>query len=338
MSHGRVCIVGAGRMGEGMATAFIHAGLEVTLIDFKVRPDAAAQAYFDQVRLNVQAELQVLVSLGSIGPQQVEHALGRLRVCGRDQAVPDLARCAWVFEAVPEVIEAKSQCFGWLSEHCSRQAVIASTTSTFLVTELAQWVEHPERFVNAHWLNPALLMPLVEVSCSPQTDDAVVSRLMQLLRDIGKVPVKCAPAAGYIVPRIQALAMNEAARMVEEGVASAEDIDTAIRVGFGLRFSVLGLLEFIDWGGGDILLYASQYLAGAIDPRFTAPQVISDNMVQGRNGLRDGRGFYDYSATDVPAYRLQRLSELSSRLQLMGLMPRFNCAGQAGVGSAPQES
>ena len=82
----------------------------------------------------------------------------------------------------------------------------------------------------------------------------------------GKTPVMCAPSAGYIVPRIQALAMNEAARMVEEGVASAEDIDTAVRLGFGLRFSVLGLLEFIDWGGGDILYYASRYLAGALDP------------------------------------------------------------------------
>jgi 3-hydroxybutyryl-CoA dehydrogenase len=100
---------------------------------------------------------------------------------------------------------------------------------------------------------------------------------MALLKRIGKVPVQCSPAAGYIVPRIQALAMNEAARMVEEGVASAEDIDTAIRVGFGLRFSVLGMLEFIDWGGGDILFYASHYLAQAIDPRFLPPNVIAEN-------------------------------------------------------------
>jgi len=326
MNHGRVCIVGAGRMGEGMATAFIFAGIDVTLVDFKIREQDAAQVYFDQARANVQAELQILVSLGNIGPEQVEQALTHLRICGRDAALADLGRSDWVFEAVPEVMEAKSQCFSWLSEHCSRQTVIASTTSTFLVMELAQLVECPQRFVNAHWLNPALLMPLVEVSCSAETDAGVVARLMQLLRDIGKVPVKCGPTAGYIVPRIQALAMNEAARMVEEGVASAEDIDTAIRVGFGLRFSVLGLLEFIDWGGGDILLYASRYLAGAIDPRFSAPQVISDNMAQSRSGLRDRQGFYDYAAVDIPAYRLKRLRELSSRLELMGLMPGFACA------------
>lgn len=332
-AHEPICIVGAGRMGEGMAAAFLHAGLAVTLIDFKPREPHLRQAYFNQVRAHVCDELQMLVSLEVVEPAQVDSAMSRLRVCGRDGAVADLAGARWVFEAVPEVMEAKAQCFAWLGEQCRADAVIASTTSTFLVTELAQLLPGPGRFLNAHWLNPALLMPLVEVSRSADTDEGVVQALMQLLRDVGKVPVQCGPAAGYIVPRIQALAMNEAARMVEEGVASADDIDTAIRVGFGLRFSVLGLLEFIDWGGGDILHFASQYLATAIDPRFAAPQVIQQNMAAGRNGLRDGQGFYDYSERDVPAYRLQRLRELKSRLQLMELLPAAGCATQRNAAS-----
>jgi len=114
--------------------------------------------------------------------------------------------------------------------------------------------------------------------------------------------------------------------MVEEGVASAEDIDTAVRLGFGLRFSVLGLLEFIDWGGGDILYYASRYLSAEIGPRFAAPDVIARNMEQGRNGLRDGQGFYDYAGVDVDAYKLKRLGELCQRLEVMGLLPRFDAA------------
>src|SRR5690606_16660819 len=102
----------------------------------------------------------------------------------------------------------------------------------------------------------------------------------------GKIPIVCKASPGYIVPRIQALAMNEAARLVEEGVASPEDIDKAVKYGFGLRFGVLGLLEFIDWGGGDILFYASNYLAGAFnDKRFAPPAVISDNMREDRIGL-----------------------------------------------------
>ena len=213
---------------------------------------------------------------------------------------------------------------------------MASTTSTFLVTELAALTAHPERFLNAHWLNPASLIPLVEVSRGPATRDAAADQLLDLLRMAGKTPVMCAPSAGYIVPRIQALAMNEAARMVEEGVASAEDIDTAVRLGFGLRFSVLGLLEFIDWGGGDILYYASRYLASALDPRFAAPDVIARNMEQGRNGLRDGQGFYDYAGVDVDAYRMQRLEQLRDRLALLGLLPRCGSAlNGAGAGAAP---
>ena len=241
-----------------------------------------------------------------------------------------------MFEAVPERLDAKRDALRWLDDACTAETVVASTTSTFLVTELAALTAHPERFLNAHWLNPASLIPLVEVSRGPATRDAAADQLLDLLRMAGKTPVMCAPSAGYIVPRIQALAMNEAARMVEEGVASAEDIDTAVRLGFGLRFSVLGLLEFIDWGGGDILYYASRYLASALDPRFAAPDVIARNMEQGRNGLRDGQGFYDYAGVDVDAYRMQRLEQLRDRLALLGLLPRCGSAlNGAGAGAAP---
>ncbi|MHC8407905.1 3-hydroxybutyryl-CoA dehydrogenase [Pseudomonas sp. TMB3-21] len=320
----RICIVGAGRMGEGIALAFMFAGLPVTLIDIKQRDAAAQDHYFRQIEDHLRSELATLAHLGSLDAAQAEQALSRLRVCDREQSVGDLQAAAVVFEAVPEVLELKAQTFAWLSESCNAETVIASTTSTFLVTQLAALVTHPQRFVNAHWLNPAFLMPLVEVSRSETTSPQAVQRLMALLKRIGKVPVQCSAAAGYIVPRIQALAMNEAARMVEEGVASAEDIDTAIRVGFGLRFSVLGMLEFIDWGGGDILFYASHYLAQAIDPRFLPPKVIADNMALGHNGLREGQGFYAYQDVDLQAYKLQRLGEFTRKLDLMGLSPVFN--------------
>jgi 3-hydroxybutyryl-CoA dehydrogenase len=163
-------------------------------------------------------------------------------------------------------------------------------------------------------------VPLVELSPGEHTSSEITARLTTLLESIGKVPVTCAPRPGYIVPRIQALAMNEAARMVEEGVASAADIDKAIKYGFGFRFSVLGLLEFIDWGGGDILFYASRYLAGALgSDRYTAPDIIERNMAEGRVGLRTGQGFLDYAGMDVDAYREARLKELAEQLKKMGL-------------------
>jgi 3-hydroxybutyryl-CoA dehydrogenase len=106
------------------------------------------------------------------------------------------------------------------------------------------------------------------------------------------------------VPRIQALAMNEAARMVEEGVASADEIDKAIKYGFGFRFAVLGMLEFIDWGGGDILYYASRYLTQALgNARYAAPDIVERNMREGHIGLTTGKGFLDYEKLDLEAYR-----------------------------------
>ena len=322
----QVSVVGAGRMGEGIALAFIHAGLPVTLIDIKDRAEDERHGYFERVCNNIRSELQRLVRLGVLEGDQADIAIARLTLQSKSQAAATLTQCDLVFEAVPEVIAVKQQTFAWVSEHVPASAIIASTTSTFLVTELSEMVSTPARFVNAHWLNPAYLMPLVEISRSEATCPQVVERLLPLLQRIGKVPVVCNPGAGYNVPRIQALVMNEAARMVEEGVASAEDIDTAVRVGFGLRFSVLGLLEFIDWGGGDILYYASRYLSGALSPRFESPQVIADNMQNGRNGLRDGQGFYDYRDMDVDAYKQQRLGDFVRKLELSGLTPAFDGA------------
>jgi 3-hydroxybutyryl-CoA dehydrogenase len=107
---------------------------------------------------------------------------------------------------------------------------------------------------------------------------------------------------------------------VEEGVASAADIDRAVRYGFGFRFAVLGLLEFIDWGGGDILHYASDYLTKALDhPRYEAPPVIARNMAEGRIGMKTGRGFLDYTGVDLDAYREGRLSAFADLLRGMGL-------------------
>jgi 3-hydroxybutyryl-CoA dehydrogenase len=326
----QIHVLGAGRMGQGIALAFAFAGLRVTLIDFKER-EAPARAEFAAAALGeIERQLRTLVDFGRIDARQASEALARVEVLDREGAEAALARCQVVFEAVPEVMAAKEAAFAWLCAHIGGDAVIASTTSTFLVTDLQAVVTHPQRLVNAHWLNPAHLMPLVEISRSSVTDESAVARIKDLLRCVGKVPVECAPAAGYIVPRLQALVMNEAARMVEEGVASAHDIDTAVRTGFGLRFSVLGLLEFIDWGGCDILYYASNYLAKEIGQRFEPAAIVTRHMEEGRDGIRDGKGFYEYADMDVPGYVKGRLGEFGQLLAHLGLAPRYNAAIEAG--------
>jgi 3-hydroxybutyryl-CoA dehydrogenase len=225
-----------------------------------------------------------------------------------------------IFEGVPEVLDLKRDVLAAASRLAGSAPIIASTTSTILADDLAAAVASPERFLNAHWLNPAYLVPLVELSPSALTAAPTVERLRALLESIGKVPVVCAARPGYIVPRIQALAMNEAARMVEEGVASATDVDRAIKYGFGFRFAVLGMLEFIDWGGGDILYYASRYLTQALgSARYAAPEVVERNMREGRIGLTTRKGFLDYDTLDLDAYRAERLAAFVAMLRFLGL-------------------
>ena len=320
----KIAVIGAGRMGKAIAIAFAYSGLNVDLIDAKQRSEAEFEQYQTQIRADLQQELQLLEKIQFIQADQQDFILDKIAILSKQAAIGILPNCALILEAVPEVKQAKQEIFAWLDQYLSQQCIVASTTSTFLVTDIAQMISHPERVVNAHWLNPAYLMPLVELSRSEQTSDEVLTQLKHFLQVIGKVPVVCNAKAGYIVPRIQALAMNEAARMVEDGVASAEDIDIAIRTGFGLRFSVLGLLEFIDWGGGDILYYASQYLQKELGERFRTPEIIAENMRQQRNGLREKQGFYNYADVDIDQYKQDVLRTFSDRIEKSKLKPPFN--------------
>jgi 3-hydroxybutyryl-CoA dehydrogenase len=315
-----IACLGAGRMGRGIAVVFAYAGYEVSLVDFKRRDDDAFKTLSDGALGEVGKTLRLLAQFGLFDESLVDGIAARVSVVPQAAAEAALSSAGIIFEGVPEVLELKREALARASHLAGPTPIIASTTSTILVDDLSGAVAHTERFLNAHWLNPAFLVPLVEVSPGKHTDAAVTERVKTLLESVGKVPVVCAARPGYIVPRIQALAMNEAARMVEEGVASAEDIDKAVKFGFGIRFAVLGMLEFVDWGGGDILYYASRYLAGALgNERYAAPGIVERNMAQGRIGLKTGAGFLNYEGLDVEAYRRERLKAFVELLGHFGL-------------------
>jgi 3-hydroxybutyryl-CoA dehydrogenase len=315
-----IACLGAGRMGRGIAVAFAYAGHAVTMIDVKVRSADQFAILEAEALGEVRKTLASLARFGLLTDGDAGAVAARVSVAPAQNMAAALTGTGIVFEGVPEIVDLKREVLATASKSVGPDVIIASTTSTILVDDLSGSVEFPARFLNVHWLNPAYLIPLVEISPGAATDPGVTARAKALLESIGKVPVVCAATPGFIVPRIQALAMNEAARMVEEGVASAEDIDKAIRYGFGFRYAVLGLLEFIDWGGGDILYYASRYLEAALgSDRYRAPDVISNNMRDGRIGLRTGAGFLDYSGLDVDAYREQRLAALVDLLRHFGL-------------------
>lgn len=315
-NRANIACLGAGRMGRGIAVAFAYAGHKVTMIDIKARSaDEFAKLEADALG-EINKTFASLSKLGLLTEADVDPLIARVSVVPASGSGAVLAEAGMIFEGVPEVVELKREVLGAASKQVGLDTIIASTTSTILVDDLSGAIANPLRFLNVHWLNPAYLIPLVEVSPGKATDPAVIDEVKTLLEGIGKVPVVCAATPGFIVPRIQALAMNEAARMVEEGVASAEEIDKAIRYGFGFRYAVLGLLEFIDWGGGDILYYASRYLEDALgSDRYRAPDVISRNMHEGRIGLRTGAGFLDYSGMDVDAYRVKRLQAMVDLLR-----------------------
>jgi 3-hydroxybutyryl-CoA dehydrogenase len=318
---------GAGRMGRGIAQTFAFAGHDVLLMDSKSRDLDANEQLRAQTMLEIEQSLEGLQSLGFATPEQVAATLARIRYISFDGATTAIQTADIVFEGVPETLEAKRDAFMMLSKIIRPDCIVASTTSTMLSTELAQWVSSPERFLNAHWLNPAYLIPLVEVSPHAGTAIDVVDTLLALLRAIGKKPVLCKPVPGFIVPRLQSLVMNEAARMIEQGVATAEDIDTAIRYGFGPRYAAMGVLEFVDVGGLDILYYASQYLCTSLgDQRYAAPDIVRNYMQQGRQGLKTGQGFFDYQNKDVASYRHELLGRQVSLLEHLQMMPQFNVA------------
>ena len=315
----RFAAAGAGRMGRGIALACAWAGYRVSLIDLKPRSPDAWQTLSGEIEAELRASLGALADLGALDPGQIPALLDRITLVDASGAAEALAAAELVFEGVPETLEAKREALEWLSRACVPEAIITSTTSSILVTQLVGFVSHPERFLNIHWLNPAYLIPVVELSTHPGTSPRVLERARSLMAAIGKMPVVCGATPGYIVPRLQALVMNEAARMIEEGAATAEEIDKATRYGMGLRFAALGVVEFIDFGGADILHHASREMSASVDAgRYQAPPVLAGMMARGELGLKSGKGFYDYTGVDVAAYRRDVLARTLGMLRHAG--------------------
>jgi 3-hydroxybutyryl-CoA dehydrogenase len=314
-------------MGRGIAHAFAFAGHEVVLFDAKARSTRGVEALRREVYAEIRASLATLADAGAFEARDIDAIVARVRFVPRSEGGAVLPSVELLFEAVPEVLAAKRAAFDFAAPHLRADAILASTTSTIVSTELAALVPRPERFLNCHWLNPAYLIPLVELSPHAGTDRAVIERMKRILEAIGKKPVVCNAAPGFIVPRLQALVMNEAARIVEQGIATAEDVDRAVRYGFGIRYASMGVVEFIDYGGLDILYYASHYMAKALgEPRFEPAAIVDRYMQQGRRGMRDGKGFFDWRGVDAVAYRGDLLARQLALLRHLGLAPEAGAA------------
>lgn len=308
-----VAILGPGRIGRPIAITFALGGWRVRLVDLKTRSAADTDAVFADARREMRRDLALMAEEGVITPGDVDAALGRIESHSGIESVRD---CRFVQEALPEQRDLKREVFAALGAHLDADAIVASTSSTMSPSHLADTIGTPERFLVAHWLNPAHVIPLVEVVPGPRTAESVVAETMAILERLGKTPIRCSDSPGFIGPRMQVLLMNEAVRMVEQGVATPEDVDRAFRAGLGFRYAAMGIFEFIDWGGVDILHRASHFMAQATgDDRYRPPKLVDEKIARNELGPKTGRGFFDYAGARRDEFETEKMRALLRQLR-----------------------
>ena len=309
-----VAVLGPGRIGRQIALAFAVGGCPVRLVDVKEgRPADEAERTLADARREIARDLGLMVEEQVVVEAESAAVLGRIEArVGLDA----LKGCGFVQEALPESVSLKRAAFARLDGMVDPDAIIASGSSTISPSHLCDAVDRPERFLVAHWLNPAHIIPLVDVVPGPRTAPETVDRTLALLESLGKTPVRCGDSPGFIGPRLQVLLMNEAVRLVEEGVATPEDVDRAFKAGMGFRYASIGIFEFIDWGGVDILYRASRYMTEALgDARFRPARLVEEKMARNELGPKTGRGFFDYAGERREAFETDKVRALLRRLR-----------------------
>jgi len=291
----KIAVMGAGLMGHGIALEFAAHGYEVGLYD--LTDEILARGLE-----NARANLQTLANAGVITAQQAAEAPARLHPSTRLEEAA--AGADVVVEAVAEKLEIKHDVFRRLDACCSAQTILASNSSTLMPSKLAPAVRHPERLLVAHYWNPPYLIPLVEVLGSPQTSPAVVETMRELLLNIGKTPVVMKKEAlGFIGNRIQFALWREACHIVEEGIATPEDVDAVVRSSFGRRLAVAGPFEVFEVGGLDVIYNATSYVFPDLDNSTKPSRLVQEHVEKGELGLKTGKGFYTWTPEKAAALR-----------------------------------
>ena len=280
---GKVAVIGAGTMGHGIAQAVAMAGHETVLSDV----DAAQ---LERALARIEATLEKGVRLGKVAQSARDEALARLatNVHLRDAA----AGADLVIEAVPEAMELKRRIFAEAEAAAPTVAILATNTSSLSVTAMAAGLAAPGRFLGLHFFNPVHIMALVEIVKGKHTDPGVLDRCVAFARDLGKEPIVVADSPGFASSRLGIVLGLEAIRMVEGGVASAEDIDKAMVLGYR---HPMGPLRLTDLVGLDVRLGIARYLHESLGSEAFRPPVLLERMVaEGRLGKKSGSGFYEW--------------------------------------------
>ena len=282
MSITRIGVIGAGTMGNGIAQICAVGGLQVTMVDIN---DAAVQRGLK----TISDSLERLVRKEKMTPEAKAAVLARIQgVTGQDT----LKGCDLVIEAATENLELKLRILRQIEAIVEPQTLIATNTSSISITQLAAVLDKPGRFIGMHFFNPVPVMGLLELIRGLQTDDATHAIALEFAKVVGKSPVTARNSPGFVVNRILVPMINEAIFVLQEGLASAEDIDTGMRLGCNHPIGPLALSDLI---GLDTLLAVMQvFYDGFNDPKYRPAPLLREMVAAGRLGRKTGRGFYTY--------------------------------------------
>lgn len=276
---GAVTVIGGGTMGQGIATAALSAGLPTTVVDI----DAGSLE---------RARAAIARRLARAFGDATDPVLNRLTLAtDLEEAV---ATCSAVIEAVPEILPLKVDIFRRLAGAAPEESLLATNTSTFSISRLAEACEGSDRVIGMHFFNPAHKMRLVEIVTADTSSEATLHDALALASTLGKDPVVVNDVPGFVTSRLGLLLGTEAMRMVDEGVASATDIDKAMRLGYG---HPMGPLELADLVGLDVRLNNLRSMCERTgSPLYSPPKILEQLVRDGRLGKKSGKGFFDYDA------------------------------------------
>ena len=283
MSTSQLSVIGAGTMGAGIAQIALEAGHRVNLVD-------ARKEFVDRGVATVRGFLERKVAKGKLTQEECEQVLSRLH--GFTDMEKGVAGAVMVVEAVFESLELKQEIFSNLDRWCPPETILASNTSTLPISKIASATQRPERVIGTHYFSPVPLMRLVEVVRGEHTSDAVAERTVELCKSFGKTPILIQDVPGFIVNRFLCLLYNEAANLIHNGVASAEDIDAALKLGCNWP---MGVTEIMDMAGVDVTLLALKAMYEMTGEERYKPSPLLEKMVaENRLGRKTGEGFYEH--------------------------------------------
>jgi 3-hydroxybutyryl-CoA dehydrogenase len=311
----QIAVIGSGYMGGGIAQVFALAGRNVHIADV-----TAEHAHRSRQRIIDEA---ADYAARGLFPQDAAEQIAA-HVTAAESIEAAVGGADFVEEAVPEILSLKHETLARISAAARPEALIGSNTSTISIASLAEPVVHPERFLGVHFSNPAPFIPGVEVIPHAGTRPDAATEVIALLAESGKLGVEVADVTGFVLNRLQYALFTEAARLVEEGVATAEAVDTITRTTFGYRLPFFGPFAIADMAGLDVYAFCYRSLSEGYPDRFTAPAALTERVEEGALGVKSGRGFLATPPEQLPAlvaHRDRAYAEMSRLLSELGDAP-----------------